>query len=104
MLDKAAAREIAAKYADEVKKVLNPDAIVLFGSFVNGTFHEWSDIDVAIIVNNFQGNWLETSSMLYGLTWDVSVNIEPHLLDESCDRSGFVEHVMKTGEFIYKSK
>jgi predicted nucleotidyltransferase len=103
MLDKATVMEIASKYADEVKKVLNPNAVILFGSYVNGVPHEWSDIDIAVIVHDFQGNWLETASMLCGLSWDISLDIEPHLLDETYDKSGFVEHVLKTGEVIYKA-
>ena len=101
MLDKATVREIADRYAQEVRKVLSPDAIILFGSYVDGTPHEWSDIDIAIVINGFQGNWLETASMLCGLSWDVSLGIEPHLLDETCDKSGFVKHVINTGEVIY---
>ena len=103
MLDKNAVREIAEKYTEEVKKVLSPDAVILFGSYANGNPHEWSDIDIAVIINNFQGNWLETAALLCGLSWEISVDIEPHLLDETCDRSGFVEHVIKTGEIIYKA-
>jgi len=100
MLDKATAREIATRYAEEVKQVLSPDAVILFGSYVDGTPHEWSDIDVAVLINGFQGDWLETASMLCSLTRRVSIDIEPHLLDETCDKSGFVEHVLKTGEVI----
>ena len=103
MLDKTAVREIAVQYTEEVKKVLTPSAIILFGSYVNGKQHEWSDIDIAVIVNNYKGNWLETASMLCSLTRRVSIDIEPHLLDESCDKSGFVEYVTRTGEVIYKS-
>ena len=101
MLDKTTVREIASKYAEEVRKVLNPNAIILFGSYANGNPHEWSDIDIAVIVNDFQGNWLETASMLYSLTRRVSIGIEPHLMDSSYDKSGFVEFVKKTGEVIY---
>jgi len=104
MLDKETVREIAVTYGEEVKKVLNPTAIILFGSYVNGNPHEWSDIDIAVIINDFQGNWLETASLLCRLTRHVSIDIEPHLLDELCDKSGFVEHIIKTGEIIYKSK
>jgi predicted nucleotidyltransferase len=103
MLDKSTVREIALKYTDEVTKVLKPSAVILFGSYVNGVPHENSDIDIAIIINNFQGDWLETASMLYGLSWDVSFDIEPHLLDETQDKSGFVAHVMRTGEVVYKA-
>ena len=50
-MDKAAARELAERYAAEVRTILDPDAIILFGSYVNGTPHEWSDIDIAIILS-----------------------------------------------------
>ena len=103
MLDKARAREVAQKYSEKVIKEFRPDKIILFGSYVSGNPHEWSDIDIAVIINGFQGEWLKTSSELFGLTWDFDEIIEPHLLDEACDPSGFVEHVIKTGEVIYQS-
>lgn len=102
MLDKTTVREIAVRYAEEVKNILKPDAIILFGSYVDGNPHEWSDIDIAVVINDFQGNWLETASMLCSLTRRVSIDIEPHLLDETCDKSGFVSHVIKTGEVIFR--
>ena len=103
MLDKATVRDIAAKYAEEVKKVLDPVAIVIFGSYVNGNPHEESDIDIAVIMHDYQGDWLETGAMLCGLTRCVNIDIEPHLLDETSDRSGFIEHIKKTGVFIYRA-
>ena len=101
MLDKATARELALRYADNVAKQVNPDAVIFFGSYVNGTPHQWSDIDIAVVIDDFSGNWLEISSMLYGLAWELPAGIEPHLLDSKNDRSGFVEHVKKTGEVLY---
>ena len=103
MLDKEAAREIAIKYAEEVKKVLNPKAIILFGSYVNSVPHKDSDIDIAIVFDDFKGNWLETLSLLCSLKRRVSVDIEPHMMDEASDRSGFLEHIIKTGEIIYEA-
>ena len=103
MLDKKTAREIAAKYAEEVKKVLNPKAVILFGSCVSGATHEYSDIDIAIVVSDFEGNWLETVSQLFNLTWNINIAIEPHLLDETRDPSGFLAHVKKTGEVIFEA-
>jgi predicted nucleotidyltransferase len=103
MLDKETVRELAQNFADKVKEVLTPEAIVIFGSYINGTPHEYSDIDIAVIVNDFKGDWLDTGAKLCGISREISFDIEPHLLDETCDRSGFVEHVLKTGEFIYKA-
>ena len=106
MLDKAAVRTIAQKYSEEVKKVLNPMSVILFGSYVNGNPHEWSDIDIAVLVNNIEGEeWYNARILLQKIRWheDNFTDIEPHLLDEAHDPSGFVEHVIKTGEVIYKS-
>jgi len=101
MLDKKAARELAMQYAEEVKKVLEPSAIIIFGSYVNGVPNEYSDIDIAVLVKDYQDDWLKASSLLCGLTRRVSIDIEPHLLDETKDSSGFIEHIKKTGEYIY---
>jgi len=103
MLDKTKVREVAQRYSEKVRENLNPTKIILFGSYVNGTPTEFSDIDIAVIINDFQGEWLAASSELYNLTWDFDEIIEPHLLDENYDPSGFVEHVIKTGEVVYQS-
>ena len=103
MLDKATVREIAFRYAEEVKKVLNPVKIILFGSYVNGTPWEYSDIDIAVVMDDYQGDWYETHVMLCGLRRQVDLAIEPHLLDETCDRSGFLEFVKKSGEVLYEA-
>ena len=101
MLDKTEVRKIAALYVEEVKKILTPKTVILFGSYVNGNPHEWSDIDIAVVVNGFEGDWLETASRLFSLCKNVSIDIEPHLMDGQHDKSGFLEHIMKTGEIIY---
>jgi len=102
-LDKAAVREIVNRFANEVLKTLKPQTMILFGSYVNGNPHEYSDIDVAVVFNDFQGDWLEVSSYLVGLAWDVGGYIEPHMMDTASDHSGFLEYIRKNGEIIYES-
>jgi len=103
MLDKETVVSIVEQYASVLRKEFSPTAIVLYGSYVNGTPHKDSDIDVAVIFDNFTGNRLKISSRLWHLTKDISLDIEPILLDSTKDRSGFVKHVYKTGQIIYKS-
>ena len=105
MLDKAKAREIANNYSGEVAKALNPEKIILFGSYVNGTPHSESDIDIAVFVRGLDDNaWYETRILLQKLLWNRAfLDIEPHLLDETRDKSGFAKHVIDTGEIIYDS-
>ena len=103
MLDQETAVSMARKYAEAVKKEFAPDAVVLFGSYVKGTAHEDSDIDVAVVFNGFTGDWLKASSHLWKLRRGISFHIEPHLLDAAEDKSGFVKHVFKTGQVIYQA-
>ena len=105
MLDKERVRKIAREYSEEVRKVLNPESIILFGSYANGNPHEESDIDIAVLVKGVDGeDWYNSRILLQRIIRNKDfLDIEPHLLDESRDPSGFVEHVIKTGEVIYPS-
>lgn len=96
-MDKSEALRLAKKYSAEVKKTLNPSDIFLFGSYSNGVPHEWSDIDVAVIFDGFDGDFLETSALLWKLRRNVSDEIEPHLLDKRNDNIGFATEIIRTG-------
>jgi len=102
MLTQDEVRQIAHKYADLVRQKYDPTRIILFGSQVNGTPHEYSDIDIAVIFNGFMGDRRKTIDDLWKIRNNIIAPIEPHLLDETSDPSGFVEHVVETGEVIYK--
>ena len=101
MLDQNTVMNATRRYAREVAEILSPEAVVLFGSYAKGTAHEDSDIDIAVIFNNFQGDWLSTSASLWGLTRNISTYIEPVLLDHADDPSGFVQEVYNTGQILY---
>ena len=103
MLDKGTVIDTVERYVDLVKKEFSPNAVILFGSYVKGTPTEDSDIDVGIVFNGFSGDWRQASSRLWSLAYDISWDIEPHLLDTTNDKSGFVKHVIKTGQVIYQA-
>ena len=103
MLDKGTVINTVTRYVDAVKKEFSPYAVILFGSYVNGNPNENSDIDVGVVFNGLSGDWRKTSSRLLNLAYDISWDIEPHLLDTTQDKSGFVKHVIKTGQVIYQA-
>jgi predicted nucleotidyltransferase len=103
MLDKNKAREIANNYAYAVRKSYNPKQIILFGSYVNGTPHENSDIDIPVIFDQVEGDYLEQWGRLIRLCRGISFDIETPMLDETCNRSGFLDHIRNTGEIIYQA-
>jgi len=102
MLDKREAREIAVQYMDRVRQVYKPKQVIIFGSFVNGNPHTESDIDIAVVFDKIEGDWLEIWGRLISLREGISYDIEAHMLDETCNRSGFLDHIRKTGEIIFE--
>lgn len=89
------------KYADLVNEKMNPSKIVLYGSFAKGNWHENSDIDVAVIVDSIDGDILETEKILFRLRRTVDDRIEPVLLEETNDISGFLTDILKHGQVVY---
>jgi predicted nucleotidyltransferase len=103
VLDKRTIDSTVKRYTEAVTKELSPAAVVLYGSHAKGNAREDSDIDVAVIFDGFQGDWLETSSSLWRLRRGISYDIEPILLDSQNDKSGFVANVCKTGRVSYQA-
>lgn len=102
-MDKKQALEIAKKYAEVVAKEFDPKEVLLFGSYLDGTPHEYSDIDIAVIFDEYKDNdlWSATSRM-YNICRDVNMYIEPHLMELKHDESGFAHHVQKIGKILYQ--
>ena len=56
MLTRNAAIKTVRNYAKEINDAgVNLQKVIMFGSFAKGTQHEWSDIDVALVADNFTG-------------------------------------------------
>jgi|WetSurMetagenome_2_1015567.scaffolds.fasta_scaffold117192_2 uncharacterized protein len=102
-MDKETVINILRNYSEAIKAFLPVKEIVLYGSFAKGNQKEFSDIDVAVIVENFNGNYLETSFILNKLSRKFSLRIEPLLIDPSKDRAGFLEEIRNTGILIYQA-
>jgi predicted nucleotidyltransferase len=96
--------EIAKQYAEKVRDVLTVDMVVLYGSHVQGTAGRFSDIDIAVIVDTLQYDYLKVSTELFSLVRNIDRRIEPVLLCKSRDKGGFIESVLKGGKIIYKSR
>ncbi len=90
---------IINKFISEIKKQYNVTTIILFGSYAKGTENENSDIDIAIISDDFDDIY-ECMANLMGMTWDIDARIEPHPIkkkdfDEVSDY--FIKEVIDTG-------
>jgi len=102
-MDKSQVLEKATKYAALVSEKMNLKKVVLYGSYAKGDWKEESDIDLAVIVNCVEGDFLENEAILYKLRRDIDDRIEPVLLEENDNESGFLHEVLKHGEIIYSA-
>ena len=100
-MDRATAFDHVRQYADLVRRHFDVRSIVLFGSYASGSQREDSDIDVAVVLDRLVDDWLTSAAKLYKLTRDIDLSIEPIILQPDHDRSGFLQHVLETGEVIY---
>ncbi len=93
--------EKVKEFADIIVAEFNPNIIVLFGSYAKGTENEYSDIDVAVIVDEIEGNYLDVLSKLYKMRRKIDVRIEPHIFETGSDESGLLHEVLTTGNILY---
>ena len=87
------------EFIKEIKKQYNITAIILFGSYAKGTENEDSDIDIAIISDDFEDIY-ECMANLMGMTWDIDDRIEPHPIkkkDFEEESDYFIKEVINTG-------
>lgn len=73
--------ELVRLYKNKLVPVIGPAKVYLYGSYSKGTARADSDIDVAVVVPEVKGDFLNESSKLWNITWEVSTLIEPVLID-----------------------
>ena len=91
------------RYAELVRNSIPVDMIILYGSYAKGTENINSDIDIAVVVNELDGDFLDISANLYSLCREVNTDIEPKLIVKKDNRSGFLESILKYGKVIYSN-
>jgi predicted nucleotidyltransferase len=73
------------------------EAVYLFGSYAKGTANKDSDIDVALVVNHFEGDYFDVIPPIWRLTERVDFRIEPHVIARDTDYAGFLDEIQHTG-------
>ena len=74
---------------------------LLNGSYAKGTATSDSDIDIAVIVDKLDSDYLDEHARLFRLRRLVDFRIEPVLIEYDEDESGFLREVMNTGYVLY---
>ena len=102
-MDKKQARKLVEDYAKIVVENMMVNKIILYGSYARGDYRKGSDIDVAVIVpkSSISKDILEDMAKLFKLRRNISTDIEPILIIDEEDASGFLENISEYGEVIY---
>lgn len=88
---------LARQYADAVRGTMEAKNIFLYGSQAQGTATQHSDIDIAVVVDEVPGDYLNVMALLWKLGREISHDIEPVLLSDDDMDSGFLQTVQHTG-------
>ena len=102
-MDKETAIARVKQYAAVVRQNFPVKKVILYGSHAKGKARDGSDIDVAVVVRRVEGNLSILEAKLFKLRRDIEPMIEPVLLEEDNDPSGFLAEILRTGEVIYSA-
>ena len=101
MFDRDTAIGIVRDYAHEIQSLgVNLRTVILFGSYAKGTQHQWSDIDVALVADEFIGFYPEDKKMFpYIGIKDPYILIEAktYPTDYFNDGDPFIDEIVRTG-------
>jgi len=102
-MDKTRALKSVEEFAAVVAAKFDGVRIYLFGSYAKGTFNDDSDIDIAVVFEDFD-NLLEIQLELMRLRRKIDNRIEPHPFRErDFDRNNpMVNEILEYGEQIRK--
>lgn len=92
--------ELVNKLIIEAKKFnINILKVFLFGSQANGTAHDWSDIDLAVVSDDFQGMRFYDNEKIMRAKLNTSYDLEIHPFrpEDFTDDNPFVLEILKTG-------
>ncbi|QTA78549.1 Nucleotidyltransferase domain-containing protein [Desulfonema limicola] len=72
---------------------------ILFGSYAKGNYHEWSDIDIALVSEIFTGYWIDDKDKIRKITLSVSSRLEiiPFTLADFNQHNPLVKEILTTG-------
>jgi predicted nucleotidyltransferase len=101
MLTRKAVIQIVRNYANEIEQQgVRLRTVILYGSFAKDRQHEWSDIDVALIADDFTGlGFLDKKRFAGIMVQKPYVRIEVKTYPTEYFRSGdpFINEIKKDG-------
>lgn len=87
-------------YIEQLENIgVHVQQAILFGSYATGKYDEWSDIDLAIVSDDFAGNRFNDRNKIRKVTLQVNSDISPIPFrpEDFNDSNYFVKEILETG-------
>jgi len=87
------------------KNHINIEQAVLFGSYAQGTHTSWSDIDIALVSPDFEGDRFKDRDKIRRIKLKISSDLEPipYPPNEFTAADPFVKQILATGINVLRS-
>ncbi|MFP4025821.1 MAG: nucleotidyltransferase domain-containing protein [Thiohalospira sp.] len=96
-MDKNEVIEKVKAYKALLKVHFNMNSVYLFGSYAKENYSEDSDIDVAVVVDQLDGDFFAVNPLLWKLRRQIDDRIEPIIIEKKYDDANFLDEVIRTG-------
>ena len=100
MVTQQAAFDLVKRFAQEVRQIVPVREVILFGSFARNEQHQWSDIDVALVGDDFIDTIFLDIRPFAAIVGRYA-DIEPHTFSPKrfANEAGdpFIETIKRTG-------
>ena len=94
-----------SRYARQVAEKFQPDKIILFGSYAYGEPHEWSDVDILVVMparNQIDQSVRITLAIEHPFPLDLIVRTPKRLQRDWEDGDWFLREVLAKGKVLYE--
>jgi predicted nucleotidyltransferase len=93
---------IVGKFISLVSEEFPLKGVYLFGSYARGNAREYSDIDLAVVSDNFEGSRFFDKKKLnkYILKTSVDLEIHPFKTEDFTEDNPFVKEILQTGRRV----
>ncbi|MDX9695752.1 MAG: nucleotidyltransferase domain-containing protein [Bacteroidales bacterium] len=96
-MDKNEVIEKVRAYKILLKDHFDMKSVYLFGSYAKDTYTNDSDIDVAVVVDQIDGDYFAVNPLLWKLRRQIDDRIEPIIIEKKFDDANFLEEIIRTG-------
>jgi predicted nucleotidyltransferase len=99
MYSKSDINKIVSSFINLVSSEFPLNTVYLFGSYANGTAKEYSDVDLAIVSDKFEGSRFFDKQKLnkYILITSIDLEVHPFKTEDFTEDNPFVKEILQTG-------